>query len=52
MRVVTLSVTMLVVDDTRPEKWIAETLSQSMERDAGEQLIDVTITSDETQEVN
>ena len=49
MRLVTLSVTMLVVDDTRPDKWVAETLSQAMDRNEGEVLLDVTITTDEPQ---
>lgn len=52
MRVVTLSVTMLVVDDTRPDKWVSQTLGEAMDRNEGESLLDVTITSDEQQEGN
>jgi len=50
MRVVTMSVTMLVEDDTRPEKWMADTLDQMcLDESAGEKLLDITTISDEPQ---
>lgn len=46
MRVVTMSVTLLVEDDTRPEKWLADTITENC-LEPGEKLLDLTTTSDE-----
>lgn len=48
MREVTLTVKLLVNDDTRPAKWVAEAIEQNLE--AGEKVVDVETTSDETVE--
>ena len=48
MRVVTLSITLLVSDDTRPEKWIGDFLADSLED--GEELLDCVVVSDQTME--
>jgi hypothetical protein len=50
MRAVIVAVTMIVNDDTRPEKWVADAIAMSLE--PGEELVGVSILSDEYQKTS
>ena len=47
LRLVTVAVTVVVQEGTRPDKWIGETVSDGLETYAGEEFISATIISNE-----
>ena len=47
LRLVTVAVTVVVQEGTRPEKWIGEAVSDGLEMYTGEEFISATIISDE-----
>jgi len=49
MRKVTVAITILVDDDdTRPERWISESVDMNLNMDSGEKILDVYTLSDES----